>query len=106
MNVLMGSFQKSFSKLYFEILMDGCFKYSSNIFSRTPMDASKMDEKKTIQKCLDNLVNFQGVFKMCRKTMGTETKLNDRYSSKQNWAREKHLNKQIVQRLQGLKNVH
>ena len=43
---------------------------------------------------------------MCRKTMGTETKLNDRYSSKQNWAREKHLNKQIVQRLQGLKNVH
>ena len=66
-----------------------------------------MDEKKKpIQKCLDNPVNFQGAFKMCRKTMGTETKLNDRYSSKQNWTREKHLNKQIVQRLQGLKNVH
>ena len=29
-----------------------------------------MDEKKNIQKCLDNLVNFQMAFKMCCKTIG------------------------------------
>ena len=43
---------------------------------------------------------------MCRKIIGIKVKRNDRYSLKQNWAREKHLNKQMVQSLQGLKNVH
>ena len=61
---------------------------------------------KTIQKYLDNLVDFQMAFKMFRKTISTKAKRNDKYSSKQNWAREKHLNKQIVQSLQGLRNVH
>ena len=65
-----------------------------------------MDEKKTIQKYLDNLVDFQMAFKMFRKTIGTKVKRNDKYSSKQNWAREKYLNKQIVQSLQGLRSVH
>ena len=80
MNVLMGSFPKSFSKLYFEILINGSSKYSSNIFSRTPMDASEWMKKKNIQKCLDNLVDFQMTFKMCLKTMSRKTKLNERYS--------------------------
>ena len=43
-----------------------------------------MDEKKTIQKYLDNLVDFQMAFKMFRKTIGTKVKRNDKYSSKQN----------------------
>ena len=43
---------------------------------------------------------------MCRKTIDAKAKRNDRYSSKQNWAREKHLNKQTVQNLPGLRNVH
>ena len=62
--------------------------------------------RKTIQKYLDSLVDFQMAFKMFRKTIGTKAKRNNKYSSKQNWAREKHLNKQIVQSLQGLRNIH
>ena len=64
-----------------------------------------MDEK-NMQKCLDDLVDFQMAFKMCRKTIGAKAKTNDRYSSKHNWAIEKHLNKQMVQNLQGLRSVH
>ena len=64
-----------------------------------------MDEKRNIQQYLDNLVDFQMAFKMCRKTISPKAKRNEIYSSKQNWAREKHLNKQIVHSLQGLKNV-
>ena len=45
MDVLTGSFQKKFSKLYFEILMNECSKNSSKIFSRTPMDASEWMKK-------------------------------------------------------------
>ena len=62
--------------------------------------------KKNIQKYLDNLAYFQMAFKMCRKITSTKTERNDRYSWKQNWAREKHLNKQTVQSLQGLRKLH
>ena len=83
MDVLMESFPKFLLKLYFEILMDGCSKNSNNIFPRTAMDATEW-MKKTIPKCLDNLVDFQIAFKMCHKTIDTKAKRNDRYSSKQN----------------------
>ena len=83
MDALMGSFPKFSLKLYFETLMDGCSKTSSNIFSRTPMDASEW-MKKNIQKCLDNLVDFQMDIKIFRKTIDTKAKRNDRYSLKQN----------------------
>ena len=63
--------------------MDVCSKNPSKIFSRTPMDASEW-MKKTILKCLDNIVDFQMALKMCRKTVDTKAKRNDRYSSKQN----------------------
>ena len=74
----MGSFPKFLSKLYFEILMDGCSKNSSSIFSRTQMDTSE-PMKKNMQKCLDHLVDFQIAFKMFRKTIGTKAQRNDRY---------------------------
>ena len=69
MNVLMESFPKFLLKLVFEMLMDGCSKNSSNIFSGTPTDASELIKKKIIEKCLDNIVDFQMAFKMCRKTI-------------------------------------
>ena len=59
--------------------MDGCSKNSSNTFSRTPMDASEW-MRKNKQKCLDNLVDFQMAFRMCRETISTKAKRNDRYS--------------------------
>ena len=62
--------------------------------------------KRDIQNCLDNVAYIQMAFKMCRKIIGKKAKRNDRYSWKQNWAREKHLKKQIPQSLQGLRNVH
>ena len=43
-----------------------------------------MDEKKNIQKYLDNLTYFQIAFKMCRKITSTKPERNDRYSWKQN----------------------
>ena len=46
-NILMESFPTFLLKLYIEILMDGCSKTSSNIFSRTPMDSSEWMKKKT-----------------------------------------------------------
>ena len=55
--------------------MDECYKKSSNIFSRTPMNASE---------CLDNLAYFLMVFKMCGKIIGTKAKRNHRYSWEQN----------------------
>ena len=55
--------------------------------------------EKNIQKCLDHLVDFQIAIKICCKTIGSKAKRNERYSSQQNWTREKHLNKQIVQSL-------
>ena len=45
MDVLMGSFQKFLIKLYFEILMDGWSKNSSNIFPRKSMDTSEWIKK-------------------------------------------------------------
>ena len=36
----------------------------------------------------------------------TKVKINDRYSSKQNWVRQKPLNKQMVQSLQILRKVY
>ena len=60
--------------------MDGCSKNSSNTFSRTPMDASEW-MKKNIQKCLDDLVDFQMAFKMCCETISTKAKRNYRYST-------------------------
>ena len=70
------------------------------------MDASEWMKKKNIQKCLYDLEYFQMAFKMCRKIIDRKAKRNDRYSWKQNWAGGKHLNKQILQNLQGLRNVH
>ena len=92
MDVLMGSFPKFSLKLFFEMLMDGCSKNSSNIFSRTRLDTSEWMKKKIKEKCLDNLVDFQMAFKMCRKTIiimlkekaKTKAKRNDRFLSKQN----------------------
>ena len=65
----MGIFRKFSLKLFFKMLMDGCSKNSSNIFSRTPMDAYEWMKKKIIEKWLDNLVDFQMTFKMCYKTI-------------------------------------
>ena len=45
MDGLMESFPKFLLKLYFEMLMNGCSKNSSNSFSRTPMDASEWMKK-------------------------------------------------------------
>ena len=54
--------------------------------------------------------DFQMAFKMCsinnHSNVTQKLKRNDRYSSKQDRVREKHLNKQIVQGLQVLKNVY
>ena len=41
-----GKFPNFLSKLNFEILMDGCSKNLSKIFSKTPMDASEWMKKK------------------------------------------------------------
>ena len=67
----MGSFFEFLFKLFFETLMDGCSKNSSNIFPGTPTDASEIDEIKITEKCLDNIVDFQMAFKMCHKTITT-----------------------------------
>ena len=70
------------------------------------MVAFEWMKKKNIYKCLDNLVDFQIAFKICRKTIGTKARRNYRYSSKQNLSWEKNLNKLLVQSLQGLRNEH
>ena len=82
MDVLVVGFPKLSLKLYFETLMDRCSKNSSNLFSRTPMEASEWMKK--VKSNIHNLVDFQMAFKMCRKTIRTKAKRNDRYSSKQN----------------------
>ena len=38
--------------------------------------------------------------------LGKKVKRNDKYSLKQIWVNEKHLNKQVVQKLEGLGNVY
>ena len=38
-----------------------------------------ISDPKREYKCLDNLVDFQIAFKMCRKTISTKAKRNDRY---------------------------
>ena len=46
MDILMGCFFRKFlQKLFFEKLMDGCYKNLSNIFSRIPIDASEWMKK-------------------------------------------------------------
>ena len=68
-----------------------------------------MDEKQIIVKCLDNLVDFQMPFKMFQNNQNNEAqKLKEMTDipSKQHCAKRKHLNKQIVQSLQGMRNVH
>lgn len=57
------------------------------------MDASEWVKKNVY------LVDFSVTVKMCRKTIDTKAKRNDRYLLKQKWARENHLNKQVAQRL-------
>ena len=68
-----GCFNEKFPKIFIKIIFwnanEWCSKNSSNIFSRTQMDVSEWMKKKIIRKCLDNLVDFQMAFKMCRKTI-------------------------------------
>ena len=62
-----GKFPKIFTKIFFFVemlVMDGCSKNSNNLSYKTPMDQQW-------QQC------------------GTKVKINDRYSPKQDWVRQK-----------------
>ena len=105
MDVSMGSFPKIFIKTIFWNNNWRVLRKFRQHFSRTSMNTSEW-MRKHIPKCLDHLVDFYIAFKLCHKTIGTKPERNVRYSSNRNWAREKHLIKQILQSLQGLGNVH
>ena len=78
MDVLMGSFPKFSWKLFFWNANGWMLQNSSNIFFRTPMDASEWISKWPL-KC------FAKQSQQC----GIRAKRNNSYSSKQNWAIEK-----------------
>ena len=66
-NVILESFPKFSRKSFFVVemlVMDGCSKNSNNLSYKTPMDQQW-------QQC------------------GTKVKINDRYSPKQDWVRQK-----------------
>ena len=63
------------------------------------MDASGWIKNDHREMRIYQSLYFQIAFKMYHISNHDNVALYDRYSSKQNWIREKHLNKQMVQSL-------